>query len=191
MDKRIRLKICGITRQQDADVCSRLGVDFCGFVFHPASPRFMTPEQVATIHTSCPRVGVFTTHDVDVILKTMQIAGLDFAQLHADQSEDVARAIGGDRIFRVRLPASPDAQWSTPVAYHLFDAGPGTGTPFDWSSLSGDVPRPFFVAGGLHAGNIPALLAICHPDGLDLNSGVEIAPGIKSETLIRTIKEQL
>ena len=190
------LKVCGITRQEDATVCEQMGVDFCGFVFHPASTRYVTPAHVSTLQTGrCKRVGVFTTHDPDAILKIMASARLDYAQLHARQADEVVRAIGGERVIRVRFPdalspASAETAGAPPVAYTLFDSGYGTGTSFDWQLLSG-AERPFFVAGGLKAQNIPALLAVCKPDGLDVNSGVESSPGIKSAKLIREIKELL
>lgn len=190
------LKVCGITRQEDATVCEQMGVDFCGFVFHPASPRYVTPAHVATLQTGCcKRVGVFTTHDPDAILKIMALARLDYAQLHARQADEVVRAIGGERVIRVQFPEMlSTARAETPdapsVAYTLFDSGYGTGKPFDWQLLSG-AARPFFVAGGLTVQNIPALLAVCQPDGLDVNSGVESSPGIKSAKLIREIKELL
>lgn len=194
------LKVCGITRQEDATVCEQIGADFCGFVFHPASLRYVTPEHVSAIQTRyCKRVGVFTTHDLEEILKIMDVARLDYAQLHARQDDAVVRAIGGERVIRVRFPEQVSASAQTisiapanalHVAYTLFDSGYGTGKPFDWGLLA-QATRPFFVAGGLTAKNIPELLSVCHPDGLDVNSGVEVSPGIKSETLIREIKELL
>jgi phosphoribosylanthranilate isomerase len=194
------LKVCGITRQEDATVCEQIGVDFCGFVFHPASLRYVTPEHVSTIQTNhCKRVGVFTTLDPREITKIMEVARLDYAQLHGRQGDEVVRAIGGERVIRVRFPEQLGASSQTisaepangpHVAYTLFDSGYGTGKTFDWGLLSG-AARPFFVAGGLNAKNIPELLSVCRPDGLDVNSGVEVAPGIKSATLIREIKDML
>jgi phosphoribosylanthranilate isomerase len=194
------LKVCGITRQEDATVCEQIGVDLCGFVFHPASLRYVTPEHVSTIQTNhCKRVGVFTTHDPREIMKIMDVARLDYAQLHARQDDEVVRAIGGERVIRVRFPeqmgasaltTSPEPTTVPHVAYTLFDSGYGTGKTFDWGMLS-QATRPFFVAGGLNAKNIPELLSVCQPDGLDVNSGVELSPGIKSEKLIREIKELL
>jgi phosphoribosylanthranilate isomerase len=194
------LKVCGITRQEDATVCEQIGVDLCGFVFHPASLRYVTPEHVSTIQThSCKRVGVFTTLDPREIIKIMDVARLDYAQLHARQDDEVVRAIGGERVIWVQFPghigASVQAASAEPVnglhvAYTLFDSGYGTGKTFDWGLIS-QATRPFFVAGGLNAKNIPELLSVCRPDGLDVNSGVEVSPGIKSEKLIREIKELL
>lgn len=194
------LKVCGITRQEDATACAQIGIDFCGFVFHPASLRYVTPECVATLQThGCKRVGVFTTQNPHDIVKIMDLARLDYAQLHAHQNDDVVRAIGGERVIRVQFPEPKNASGLTPsttnasvlhVAYTLFDSGYGTGKVFDWTVLL-QATRPFFVAGGLNAKNIPELLSLCQPDGLDVNSGVEVSPGIKSEKLIREIKELL
>jgi phosphoribosylanthranilate isomerase len=194
------LKVCGITRQEDATACAQMDVDFCGFVFHPASLRYVTPEHVSTLQTrGCKRVGVFTTQDPDEILKIMTLARLDYAQLHAHQSDAVVRAIGGERVIRVLFPETESTSGKPPsentastpaVAYSLFDSGYGTGKVFDWGLLS-QAPRPFLVAGGLNAKNIPELLSVCQPDGVDVNSGVELSPGMKSATLIREIKELL
>jgi phosphoribosylanthranilate isomerase len=194
------LKVCGITRQEDATTCEQMGVDFCGFVFHPASLRYVTPEHVATLQThGCKRVGVFTTQDPNEIVKIMALARLDYAQLHARQSDAVVRVIGGERVIRVQFPETKDMSVQTSsvesanvphVAYTLFDSGYGTGKVFDWALLL-NAPRPFFVAGGLNAKNISGLLSVCQPDGVDVNSGVELSPGIKSATLMREIKELL
>lgn len=183
-----------MTRQEDVTECERLGVDFCGFVFHPASPRYISPERVSLIQTSrCKRVGVFTTQDAQEILKIMEVARLDYAQLHARQEASVVRAIGPERVIRVVCPGQElsDTAGSGPAtAYTLFDSGYGTGKAFDWTLLSG-VRRPYFVAGGLNARNIPELLKVCRPDGLDVNSGVESAPGVKDAERIKEIKELL
>lgn len=192
--QKILLKVCGITRQEDATACEMLGVDFCGFVFHPASPRYISPERVALIQTShCKRVGVFTTHNVQDILDTLTLARLDYAQLHGRQDDAVVHALGSYRVIRVVFPNEKNSS-SDPVApsvaYTLFDSGYGTGKAFDWKALEG-VKRPFFVAGGLTAQNIPELLNVCRPDGVDVNSGVEVAPGIKSAERIKEIRELL
>ena len=173
MTNGLLIKICGITRPCDAETCIACGVDFCGFVFHVASPRFIAPERVAAIDTDgLKRVGVFTTQNADEIRYAMDIARLDYAQLHANQSDAVVAAIGAERVIRVCFdyPRATAAQ----TAYHLFDK------PFDWRRLNHPAfTTPTLIAGGLSASNIPELLARCQPTGLDLNSGVEESPGIK------------
>jgi len=123
----------------------------------------------------------------------MLLARLDYAQLHGRQTDSVVQALGGHRVIRVIFPSEGSAPVSpagSSVAYTLFDSGYGTGKAFDWKVLTG-VKRPFFVAGGLNAQNLPDLLKVCRPDGVDLNSGVEVAPGIKSAERIQEIKELL
>jgi len=96
-------------------------------------------------------------------------------------------------VIRVLFPGEAVSVATHPVpsvAYTLFDSGYGTGKTFDWTVLQGGA-RPFFVAGGLNAQNLPDLLKVCRPDGVDLNSGVEVAPGIKSAERIQEVKELL
>jgi len=178
------VKVCGITCASDAAACAALGVDFCGFVFHAASPRNMAAADVACIRTGgMRRVGVFTTHDTDDILRTMEVARLDYAQLHAEQSEACAEAIGAERVIRVCF-ALPDAPCC--AAFLLFDK------PFDWRTLKGcSVRQPYFVAGGLNAQNIREALSCASPVGVDLNSGVETAPGKKDASRIKTVLDAL
>jgi len=180
MTNGLLIKVCGITRATDAEACVNLGVDFCGFVFHPPSPRNVTATEAAQIRTEgLRRVGVFTTHDTDDILRTMEVAQLDYAQLHAEQNEACAEAIGAERVIRVcfALPQSPCC-----AAFLLFDK------PFDWHTLQGcSVCQPYFVAGGLNARNIREALSYASPTGVDLNSGVESAPGQKDASRIREV----
>ena len=179
MTNGVLVKVCGITRGCDAEACQALGVDFCGFVFHPPSPRNMTAAAVADIGTGgMRRVGVFTTHDTDEIRRTMEAARLDYAQLHANQDEACAEAIGAGRVIRVcfAVPESPRC-----AAFLLFDK------PFDWRTLRGRVVgQPFFVAGGLDARNVREALRVS-PTGVDLNSGVESAPGRKDASRIEEV----
>lgn len=188
------IKICGITRQQDADVLQKLRVDMCGFIFHPRSPRAISPELAALLRTGrVQRVGVFVgQHAVD-IKRIMNAATLDFAQLHGEQSIACAQAVGAERIIRVLWPArypSKEAlqaaleHYAPTCAYFLFDAGHqggGSGQSCNWSLLQGlHSPRPFLLAGGLQAATVPQCLSLCQPDGLDFNSGIEVRAGIKN-----------
>ena len=178
------IKVCGITRASDAEACQAMGVDFCGFVFHPQSPRNVSAKDVAQIHTGqLRRVGVFTTHDTDAILRAMDMAQLDYAQLHANQSEACAEAIGAERVIRVCFALPSSAQCA---AFLLFDK------PFDWHDLhERSVCQPFFVAGGLNPRNICEALTCASPTGVDLNSGVESAPGQKDASRIREVLDRI
>ena len=178
------IKVCGITQASDAEACQALGVDFCGFVFHPQSPRNVSAEAVAKIRTErMRRVGVFTTHDTDEILRAMDVAQLDYAQLHANQSEACAETIGAERVIRVCFALPKSTHCAT---FLLFDK------PFDWHDLHGhSVCQPYFVAGGLNVGNICEALACASPVGVDLNSGVESAPGQKDAAHIRKVLDAI
>ena len=199
----MRIKVCGLTRQRDADAASRLGAAFCGFIFHPASPRSLTPRAAASIETAgMARVGVFVEQGADEILAVMEEARLDYAQLHGAQlhgAQDRACAerIGPSRVIRVLWPErypgreelEADMEAHAPAcAWFLLEAGlggGGGGRPQDWTRLAGlRAPRPWLLAGGLTPANAALAVAACRPDGLDFNSGVEEAPGKKSPELL-------
>lgn len=187
------IKFCGIRRQEDADAAQGLGAEFCGFIFHPASPRYLDPESAARISTGkVARVGVFVDQDAAAIRKIAKAARLDFVQLHGEQDAACAESVG-PRVIRVLWPARCKNQkelirkaekFAPWCEYFLLDsgtAGGGHGNTPDFAALAGlELPRPWFLAGGLGPDNIPLALGQCAPAGLDLNSGVENAPGVKS-----------
>ena len=187
------IKICGLTRQDDLTLASNLGCDLAGFIFHPQSPRYIDPHLAASLDSGkMQRVGVFVTNDADEILKIAKEARLDLIQLHGDQPESVAQKIGPERVIRVLWPDRYmhkgqlyQAMCRFNCAYYLLDAGlsrGGSGKTFDWFEISGiELKRPWFLAGGLKAKNVILAIQELKPDGLDLNSGIEESPGIKSK----------
>lgn len=191
----MKLKICGMTRQADLDLAAELGFDFCGFIFHDQSPRAITPEKAAGLRTGAmKRVGVFVSQGADEIIAIMKTARLDFAQLHGNQGEAAARRIGVDRVIRVFWPQRRGGireleQAAVKTAWMLLDAGAtggGSGRAQDWRSLGKIcLSSPWFLAGGLNPENIDAALSLCRPDGIDLNSGLEDAPGVKNHKKMR------
>lgn len=194
------VKICGQTSAASAEASLAMGASFLGFIFHRSSPRCITPERAAAISThSARRVGVFVRQTAPEILETMQRARLHYAQFHGRQSIEDAQRIGAQRVIRVLWPqACADMAelqhlldtWAPHCAYFLLDAGRapgagGTGQSLDVAQLAQlRIPRPWFLAGGLSAANLPLLLTRCMPDGIDLNTGVELAPGLKHPALI-------
>ena len=158
------------------------------------------PERAAVIRSAhAKRVGVFVRQGAEEILSIVRQAGLDYVQLHGKQTCEDAERIGPQRVIRVLWPeacASVDelqAQldaWAPYCAYYLLDAGArgqagGTGRALDVSAFNKlRFPHPWILAGGLCAENLPSVLAHCSPDGIDLNSGVEIAPGLKDPARI-------
>jgi phosphoribosylanthranilate isomerase len=191
-------KICGLTREEDVRVCLDLDIDLTGFIFHPSSPRCVHPGQVARFPCGkSGRVGVFVRHTAEQIVDCIQDAGLDQVQLHGGQDPEICRRIGPERVLKVLWPQKypharamqEDLDRFGPVcSAFVLDSGRsggGHGRTVSVSWLSELVfPRPWFLAGGLGPHTLPDLLRTCRPDGLDLNSGVEISPGIKDQRLI-------
>lgn len=200
-----RVKICGITRPEDAVLCADLGADFLGFIFVPSSPRFVEPERAAELvaaararNPEAKMVGVFRDASGDYIREITSLAGLDLAQLHGTETNDEIRRLGVPAIksFRVgdTLPDTtsvPDADW---LLFDTFDdrrAG-GTGRQFDWSLLALYArSKPFFLAGGIGPDNVGAAISLVRPDGVDVSSGVESEPGVKDEEKVRSLFQRM
>ena len=191
-------KVCGLTRPEDVALCLELGVDYTGFIFVPSSPRYVTPKAASSLPKgSARRVGVFAGMPVEAMLHCVHEAKLDFLQLHGGESPEVCRALGPERVIKVLWPesASPaslqaDMELFAPVcAYFLLDAGKGgggTGNSLAFAEIAKfSFPRPWFLAGGLGPENVGNALALCHPDGVDLNSALEEARGKKNPHLLR------
>lgn len=200
-----RIKICGITREDDALYAAELGAAYLGFIFVESSPRFVTPERVAEIVAAVrermgertPKlVGVFYDHGPDYIREVASVATLDLVQLHGNETEDDVAAVGLPVIKTVRvgdtLPdthATPTAAWLLFDTYDQHRAG-GTGRRFDWSLLATfERTKPFFLSGGLTPDNVVAGITLVRPDAIDLASGVEAEPGVKDHALMEKLFE--
>lgn len=200
------IKICGLTRETDARLSAELGAGLLGFIFHPGSPRNTTPEFPARLKTPGARkVGVFVNQNPMEAMTIMAAGRLDLAQLHGGQTESFCAALasrmGPQRIIKVFWPekaANLEAfqaelnLYAPYCALMLVDAGSGGGGHGRGIEGKGmDIlaqakfPRPWLLAGGLGPDTIGPLLQRFRPSGLDINSGVESAPGMKDETLLR------
>lgn len=199
------VKVCGMTRMEDVELCTRLGVDLLGFIFHPKSPRNVDPDFVASVRTGkVTKVGVFVHQTADEILEIMDRCHLHAAQLHGGQTYDECEKIGPDRVIRAFWPQTYPSvaalirdmeRYSEVCGHFLLDAGTrsqgGTGESIDFAMLQGiEIQTPWFLAGGIGPHNLDAALAI-NPPGLDINSGVEREPGIKDETKLRAVFDKL
>jgi len=199
------IKICGLTRQEDMDAASELGADLCGFIFHPKSPRHVMPKRAARLRSGkMRRVGIFVEQRSEGILRVMDVARLDFAQLHGKQSVECALEIGPSRVIRVIWPDlyyhrallhNELQKFSASCAMYLLDAGflgGGSSNCLEWQDLAGlSAPHPWILAGGLNACNIGKALSQCTPSGVDFNSGIEEAPGIKNSDEMREATGQV
>lgn len=186
-----RIKICGLTRAEDANLASELGADFLGFVFVKESPRCVTPAAVramaARLSRRSMRVGVFRGASAEEINAAAEAAQLDFVQIHGEPPRGLTRPV--IHAFHVQ-DVLPDT--TTDAAYVLFDTGGGTGRTFDWSMLE-RWPRttPFFLAGGINPDNAADAIRAARPDAIDLSSGIESAPGIKDHQKMRSLFERV
>lgn len=187
----VRIKICGITRIEDALAASKLGVDALGFVFYDKSPRYIKPETAAAIIRQLPdavaTVGLFVNPTQQQINDTLAVCPLDIIQLHGDESAAFCR----DQILPVMkaVAVSCTDDLKRAASYGcavLLDAKApagvfgGTGTSFDWSLLQGfSHPMPLILAGGLNPENVAQALAVRQWFAVDVSSGVEISPGLK------------
>lgn len=199
------VKICGLTRMRDVRLCVDLGADLLGFIFHARSPRNADPDFVAGIRTGkAVKVGVFVSRTATEVVEIMDRCGLHAAQLHGGQDEAFCEQVGPDRVIKVFWPdayASQSAllrdleRFEEVSSHFLFDAGTqgsgGTGRSFDFTKLQHlEIQTPWFLAGGIAPNTISAALEL-NPPGLDINSGVEQAPGIKDENKLRAVFDRL
>ncbi len=195
--QRIRTKVCGITRLEDALTASRQGVDAIGFVFYPKSPRYITPIEATRIIRELPpfisAVGLFVNPDQSDIDAVLKQCPLDIIQLHGDESPEFCMAQQRRVIKAIPVNNNDDLKQarSYPCPVLLDAKAPqgvygGAGKSFDWSLLEGfEHDYPLILAGGLNAQNIEAALSVRQWFAVDVSSGVESSPGIKDETKLR------
>lgn len=189
-----QVKICGLTRIDDAVKCAELGADAIGLVFHPKSPRFVKDDQACEICHALPekvkRVGVFVDETFASIMQKVERCGINAVQLHGNESPQLAGSLlKGNLIvikalFHAKKPAFEDAV-NYRVSAFLAECGKGAlpggnALSWDWEkakNISGIYP--LILAGGLSPENVCHAVSLCFPDAVDVSSGVESAPGIK------------
>ena len=190
-----RVKVCGITRLEDALACVEAGVDAVGFNLWPGSKRHVPLARAAQIAVVLPervlRVGVFVRAPPDEVRAAVTALGLGAVQLHGDEEPaDYARA--GAPLWQVlRIESALPSSVSPAAAALLLDARVdgfgGSGRSFDWSLAHGArrFGVPFWLAGGLSPGNVGEAVRRAAPMGVDVASGVESSPGVKDPALVR------
>jgi phosphoribosylanthranilate isomerase len=173
------VKVCGITRREDAVAAVEAGASAIGFIFYPASPRYVTPPRALELGDGLDvlRVGVFVNETRAAIEAVMRSAKLDVAQVYGDAVVEGARVWRAVRVAD-RVPANPfpcDA---------LFLDGSANGVSFDWRVARGAAEK-VIIAGGLDASNVAEAIRVAEPWGVDASSGLESAPGIKDHEKVR------
>jgi len=195
-ENRTQVKICGITTLEDARFSSGALADFLGFIFYGDSPRYVEPAKAGAIINwieGPKKVGVFVNQPLDDVNSIATQTGIDLVQLHGNESPEYCELVDLPviKVFHVSENTSTDElkekvdAYRECTEYFLFDTKSenewgGTGETFNWNlirDISGE--HPFFLAGGLHAGNVEKAIREVNPTVVDLSSGLEEAPGLK------------
>jgi phosphoribosylanthranilate isomerase len=197
------VKICGITRVEDATIAASLGATAVGFIFWPGSARRIAPADAAAIGAALPpevwKVGVFVDTPADDIRRVIEAGRLTAVQLHGSETPAGAatlniRVIKAIALERVGTPEALDEWRGMPV---LLDANDpvrkgGTGRTIDWQRAAAMAARhEIILAGGLRPGNVAEAIARVRPAGIDISSGVEVSPGVKDHDKLRSLFEAL
>ena len=205
---RTRIKICGLTRVEDIHAVVAAGADAIGFVFYPKSPRYVTPQQAASLIAAVPpyvtAVGLFVNATVDEVRATRAVAPLSLLQFHGDETPEHSAALAGavntpfTQVFRVK----PDTSFEDLLEYEqryraaspLFasllldtyvDAYGGAGKVFDWSLIPEELAPRVVLSGGLSVQNATDAVVRVRPYAVDISSGVEASKGIKDASKVR------
>ena len=205
-NSRTRVKVCGLTRAEDAARAVEVGADALGVVFAD-SPRQVDVKQACGVLEATPdyvqRVGVFADQPIELIREAITECRLDWIQLSGNESADLARSISLPVIKAIHVSEAYDLEKGKdyPADVYLLDAPPvegrmgGTGAIFDWSKADG-LPWPhrmIVMAGGLTPDNVGLAIKRLRPGGVDVSSGVESKPGVKDaskiEAFIAAVRE--
>ena len=214
MNAPTRIKFCGLTRREDIAQAAALGVDHIGFVFAARSPRRLTLEAARALRDAVPAgvglVALVMDTPEDEIAAIVAAVAPDVLQFHGSEDDALCRSFGlpywkaiamgaaargREAMGEGALAEAPARALASLVDFpgasaFLFDghaagAPGGGGTRFDWTRLPATLDRPFWLAGGLDAGNVATAIATAHPFGVDVSSGIESAPGIKDAERMR------
>jgi len=190
----VQVKICGLTRPEEAAACAAAGATAVGCVFYPRSPRRVSPAQAAAVRRALPAgvrlVGVFVDEPVEGILRAASAAGLDAVQLHGHEPPGDAARLRAEGLFVVKaLFAAREPSFARaagyPVSAFLLECGRGpqpggNARAWDWGAARALAERfPVILAGGITPENAAFALSAARPDALDVSSGVERRPGEK------------
>ncbi|MCC2956017.1 phosphoribosylanthranilate isomerase [Massilia sp. IC2-477] len=200
--QRTRIKICGITREEDLRAAVHAGADALGFVFYPKSPRYVTPEQAAELCKALPpfvsAVALFVNATVDEVRAVAAQAPLSLIQFHGDETPEECAALAAAvqrpfvRAFRVKPDTSPNELLEYEAGYRAaspwfssllldtwVDAYGGAGKVFDWSLVPKELAPRVVLSGGLNVQNATDATVRVRPFAVDVSSGVEAQKGIK------------
>ena len=200
-----RIKICGITRTEDALSCAEYGVDALGLVFYPPSPRFVSIERANEIISCLPPfitvVALFMNAADDEVGQVLSECRVDRLQFHGSESGQFceqfkypyfkAVAMGEQTQDFERLQQEFVNASAFLLDSHRQDQAGGSGESFDWVTVPEDIHKPLILAGGLSPDNVQSAIRQVRPYAVDCSSGVELAPGTKDHIKIRQFVENV
>jgi phosphoribosylanthranilate isomerase len=208
----VQVKICGVTRLEDARYISGLMADRIGFIFTPESKRAIEPGKAGAIIEwlgGIEPVGVFMNQEIEQVQQISRQTGLKRVQLHGNEPAfycaqlpfQVTKTISItsqttketlQEQVDVYAPVVDEFLFDTAISSNDYQQLGGTGTPFNWKILTEvSIPKPWFLAGGISAKNIKEAWEILRPTGFDLSSSVESEPGIKNFDLLDDLFESI
>ncbi len=201
---RTRVKICGITRVEDALAAARAGADAIGLVFHAPSPRAVQPATAREIALRVPAfvsvVGLFVDAPAESVREVLGQVPLDLLQFHGREPPDYCRSFGRRYIKAVAVGPETDPRqaariYADAAALLLDNARPGvpggTGETFDWGRIPAGLGMPWVLAGGLGPDNVREAVARLRPWAVDASSKVEQSPGIKDAGLMEAFVDEV
>ena len=197
-----RVKMCGMRRLEDIAAANSLMPEYIGFVFAPASRRYVSPEEAAALKQALipgvRAVGVFVNEQFETAARLLAEGIIDIAQLHGHEDESYLnrlRSLTGKPViqaFRIRNAGDMDPAQASGADMILLDAGAGDGKTFDWNLLH-SVGRPYFLAGGLNPENVGRAVKQLKPYAVDVSSGIE-TDGFKDvekmRAFLRAVRER-
>jgi phosphoribosylanthranilate isomerase len=201
---RVRVKICGITRVEDALNAVANGADAIGLVFYAPSPRNVDIEQAAEIANKIPAfvtvVGLFVNAEPDFVREVISRVKLDLLQFHGDETPQQCASYGLPFIKAIRVKTdtnlvqcAKDFSASKALLLDTFTDGVagGTGHVFDWNLIPASLDKPVILAGGLNAQNVAQAIRQVKPYAVDVSGGVEMSKGIKDAAKIAAFMQQV
>jgi len=201
---RVRVKICGITRAEDALVAVENGADAIGLVFYEPSPRAVSVEQAIKIVSQIPAfisiVGLFVNAEERFVRDVISNVALDLLQFHGDEAPEECSSYGLPFMKAIRVKSdtnlvqyAKDYSASRALLLDTYTEGVagGTGHTFDWGLIPSDLNKPVVLAGGLTAENVGSAIQQVKPYAVDVSGGVELSKGIKDAAKIAAFMQQV
>ena len=193
-----KIKICGITSLEDADDSLQFGADALGFNLYSKSKRYIdlnaSSNLIGQISIPFEKVFVFVNEDEGYVAECLKEVPDAIPQFHGEEDPVYCESFGRNYIKAIRVKKGVDLEDSFRKFYsasmmlldsYVKESYGGTGSSFDWDLIDGHLEKPFFLAGGLNFSNLGEALKKINPAGIDLNSGVELSPGIKDKTKLK------